>query len=152
MTPCFAQQADGGYTGGATGGGVFSIPNFESDRRNSDLYVYLHPSGHPEWDDYRNLVKQIANQSIGAVPQPHFPEHGSNAGYMSALMYTSPGGTDGQGGTADQQLNNNNNGQTASAASTNTGNQSGGGVSTSVSGVVTNPPNVMSQPAPGLVE
>lgn len=136
----------GGGNSASSGGsaGLFRIPNFVGDERVSDLYYFMHPFDHPQWDVYQERLRAAARRIENMQPLQNSPTPDQANGSPGNVM-------SGYGAQAinagSQMLGSNQNNQNSSYPTDANGNYypsgQGRNVSTNVTGQVV---------TPGLVE
>lgn len=135
----------------ASDGYLFSIPNFEGDTREQDLYYYMHPYAYAPWDTYRQLLYSYAanarqQMSQGWPPPPYSVyNYAGSIATGTGMPINPPAGANAAPAAEGSGVTVNPNGGGITGAPSTAGENSGlGGTAiTNVSGTLVQPPTVV---------
>jgi hypothetical protein len=94
----YAQSAD------SSGAPLFTIPNFQGDARSGDLYVYMHPTQHEQWDTYQQRLRNAAARAASLQPVRLSPSP-EDGGSGAATFISTINAAAGAAGQNSQQQN-----------------------------------------------
>ncbi len=133
---------------------LFTLPNFQGDTREQDLYYYLHPYNYQAWDTYRNLMYDYAanarQQMRHGWPPPPYSvyDYAGNIATGTGLPINPPAGCTGTIVPGSSGVSVNPNGGAITNKPSTAGEDSGLGVAvTNLQGQLIQPPTVDPPPA-----